>query len=64
LTPGVGLGYALHEGWHIKRRRKVMAQGGWQDLIHDARRLAAIAIESVVRAAHVERLVPQNRKAN
>jgi hypothetical protein len=56
LTPGVGLGYALLEGLHIQRRRKVMAQGGWQDLIHDAQRLAAIAIESVARAAHDQRL--------
>jgi hypothetical protein len=73
LTPGVGLGYALPEGWHIKRRRKVMAQGGWMHAPHagepraDHRHgpvrnidygaaVAAIAIESVARAAHDERL--------
>jgi hypothetical protein len=51
LTPGVGLGYALLEGLHIQRRRKVMAQDGWNDLICAARRLAAIVIESVARTA-------------
>jgi pyrrolidone-carboxylate peptidase len=75
LTPGVGLGYALPEGWHIKRRRKVMAQGGWMHVPHEGdpradhrhdtmanidldygAAVAAIAIESVARAAHDERL--------
>jgi hypothetical protein len=75
LTPGGGLGYALHEGWHIKRRRTVMAQGGWMHAPHagepradhrhgpvcnidldDGAAVAAIAIESVARAAHGERL--------
>jgi pyrrolidone-carboxylate peptidase len=36
LTPGVGLGYALHEALHIKRRRKVMPQGCWMHEPHES----------------------------
>jgi hypothetical protein len=33
-----------------------MTRGGWQDLIRAVRRSAAIAIASVARAAHDQRL--------